>query len=146
MARYRYIAVPASGGAREEITIEADNVQEAAGKLRGRGMLPLTFLGEEDAASGRKLFKAHADGYDIAKLNHSAKIHNADLVGKEFNYRQIVRYKEIGEVHRALKILKKVDDLRLNRHIERRYGLVTDNELRLYRERSGNTDPLSLSA
>ncbi len=65
MPRYRYIAVPAAGGAREEISIEADSPQEAAGKLRGRAMLPLTFLGEEGAENGRKLFKAHADGYEF---------------------------------------------------------------------------------
>ena len=65
MPRYRYIAVPAAGGAREEVTIEADSVAEAAGKLRSRAMLPLSFLGEEGAADSRKIFKAHADGYEF---------------------------------------------------------------------------------
>ena len=65
MPRYRYIAVPAAGGAREEVTIEADSAAEAAGKLRSRAMLPLSFLGEEGAADSRKIFKAHADGYEF---------------------------------------------------------------------------------
>lgn len=65
MPQYRYIAVPAAGGAREEVTIEADSIQEAAGKLRGRGMLPLGYLGEVGAESGRKWFKAQADGYEF---------------------------------------------------------------------------------
>ncbi|MBO5689038.1 MAG: type II secretion system protein GspF, partial [Lentisphaeria bacterium] len=65
MPQYRYIAVPAAGGAREEVTIEADSMQEAAGKLRGRAMLPLVYLGETGAESGRKWFKAQADGYEF---------------------------------------------------------------------------------
>ena len=65
MAQYRYIAIPSSGGARETVSVEADSVNEAAGKLRSRGMLPLTFLGEEDGEKTGRLFKAHADGYEF---------------------------------------------------------------------------------
>ena len=81
----------------------------------------------------------------VTKLHHRAEVHNAYLIRDELNYRQIVRNEEVCEVHGLLKALKKVDDLRLDRHVERRYGLVADNELRINGERSCDTDSLPLT-
>ena len=39
-----------------------------------------------------------------------------------------------------------VEDLRLNRDVERRDGLVGDDELRIERERTREADPLALAA
>ena len=82
----------------------------------------------------------------VTELYHRAEVHDADLVGNELNDREVVRDEEIGEVHRLLKALQKVDNLRLDRNVESGNGLVTYYELRLYRECSSNTDSLSLSA
>ncbi len=65
MPRFRYIAMPLSGGDREEIVIEADTPSEALGKLRGRAMVPLSFLGEDGTGNDKRLFCAHADGYEF---------------------------------------------------------------------------------
>ena len=45
-----------------------------------------------------------------------------------------------------LQVLEHVDDLSLDRHIQRRYCLVADNELRLGRKCPGDADSLALSA
>ncbi len=53
--------------------------------------------------------------------------------------------KQIGELKFPLKPDQKVDHLRLNGNIQRRDRLVTDNKLRVNRQRSRNPNPLSLS-
>ena len=45
-----------------------------------------------------------------------------------------------------LQLLEQVDDLRLDRHVQRRHRLVADDELRLERERARDADPLALAA
>ena len=45
-----------------------------------------------------------------------------------------------------LELLHQVDDLRLDRDVERRHGLVADEEVRVERERAGEADPLPLAA
>src|SRR2546422_3905280 len=45
-----------------------------------------------------------------------------------------------------LQVLQQVQDLRLDRHVERRHRLVADENLRLQGEAAGDCDPLSLAA
>ena len=45
-----------------------------------------------------------------------------------------------------LEVLEQVDDLRLDRHVERRDRLVADDEVGLERERAGDADALPLAA
>ena len=45
-----------------------------------------------------------------------------------------------------LQVLEEVDDLRPDRHVERRHRLVGDDELRVQRQRTGDADPLALAA
>lgn len=52
MALYRYIAAR-PGKNPEEIVIEGDNDKESLAKLRRRGMIPVRFLGVDDAGSKR---------------------------------------------------------------------------------------------
>ena len=52
MALYKYIAAH-PGKAPEEIVIEGDNEKESLAKLRRRGMIPVRFLGVDDAGSKR---------------------------------------------------------------------------------------------
>ena len=47
---------------------------------------------------------------------------------------------------RACRSREQVDDLRLDRHVERRDRLVADDEPRLDRERARDADPLALAA
>ena len=59
---------------------------------------------------------------------------------------QIMSDKQIGQSQLFLKILKHIDHLCLYRNIKRRNRLVTDNKLRVYRKRTGNTHTLPLSS
>jgi hypothetical protein len=49
---------------------------------------------------------------------------------------QVVRDKKVSDAVLLLQIAKQIDDLRLDGDIERTYGFVTNNELRLNRERA----------
>jgi len=53
---------------------------------------------------------------------------------------------QVGEPLLALQIHHQVDDLRLDRHVERGNGLVGDDQLGIERQRAGNRNPLALAA
>ena len=53
---------------------------------------------------------------------------------------------EVGEPELCLEVLEQVDDLRLDGHVQRRDGLVRDDELRAHRERARDADALALTA
>ena len=52
---------------------------------------------------------------------------------------------QICQLSCLLQFFQHVDNLRLNRYIQSRDRLITDDEFRIYRKRTGNTDTLSLS-
>ena len=59
---------------------------------------------------------------------------------------EIVRDEDVGQAEPLLQILQQVDDLRLDRDVERRYRLVADDQLGLDGERAADRDPLRLAA
>ena len=59
---------------------------------------------------------------------------------------EIMRDEDVGKAEPVLQIPQQVQDLRVDRDVERRYRLVADDELRLDRERAGDGDPLALAA
>ena len=82
----------------------------------------------------------------IATLDDAAEIHHRHFVAHLADHAQIVADEEIGEAHLRLQVEQEIDDLRLDRHVERRDRLVADQEPRLGRQRAGQHDPLALAA
>ena len=70
----------------------------------------------------------------------------AIAVGDVLHDREIVRDEDVGEAEPRLQLLQEVEDLRPDRHVERRHRLVADDELRLDRKRPGDADALALPA
>jgi hypothetical protein len=64
-------------------------------------------------------------------LDDLAEIHHGDAVGDVLHDRQVVRDEDVGEAEAGLQVAQQVDDLRLDRHVERRDRLVADDELGL---------------
>src|SRR6266508_6015651 len=62
------------------------------------------------------------------------------------DHRQIVSDEQVGEFELLPQVLQKINDLCLNGHVQRRDWFVEDQELRVYLQRAGDTDPLALSA
>ena len=62
------------------------------------------------------------------------------------HHREVVADEEVGEPELLLQVLEQVDDLRLDRDVERGDRLVADDELRVERQRPGDADALALAA
>ena len=60
-------------------------------------------------------------------FNDAAQIHHCDAVADVLHHREIVRDEEVREVKLLLQVFEQVDDLRLNRYVERGDGLVADD-------------------
>ena len=57
---------------------------------------------------------------------------------------EIVGDEQVREIELGLKLLEQVHDLRLDRDVERRDGLVADEELGVQGQRACEADPLAL--
>ena len=79
-------------------------------------------------------------------LDDLAGAHHHDPVGDIVHHREVVRDEQIGDFELLLQILQQVEDLGLDRDIQRRDRLVADQELGLERQRPRNTDALALTA
>ena len=82
----------------------------------------------------------------VRRLDDLAEIHHRDAVGHVLDDREIVADEQQREAEPALQVLEQVDDLRLDRHVERRHRLVADDEVGLGGERAGDADALALAA
>ncbi len=63
-----------------------------------------------------------------------------------FDHRQVVGDEEIGQAEVLLQFDEQVEDLGLDRDIERGNRFVADDEFRLEGERAGDADALALAA
>ena len=77
-------------------------------------------------------------------LHKVSQIHNANRIGNMLHHAQIVGNKQVSQLILLLQIFQKIDDLRLNAHVERGDRLVADDETGRNNERSCNTDSLAL--
>ena len=82
----------------------------------------------------------------VSQLDHPAQIHDRDAVRDMADHKKIMCDKQVGQVHLGLKLVKHIDDLCLNRHVERGYRLVADHKVRIHGQGSRDADPLALSA
>ena len=62
------------------------------------------------------------------------------------HHRKVMGDKHISKIHALLKIHQKIQDLRLNRNIQRRNRLVTDHKLRIQDQSPGDADSLAAAA
>ena len=117
--------------------------------------------GEHNAITGRRRIGHRHRGQQRLRVRHQrlaieiggrcelddlAEIHDRDTRRDVLDDGEIVRDEEIGEATIALEILQEIDHLRLNRNVECRYRLVTDDQLGLHRERPRDADALPLAA
>ena len=80
------------------------------------------------------------------ELDELPEVHHRDAVAQELDRREVVRDEEAREAHLALQVAKQVEDRRLHRHVERRNGLVRDQDARLEDQRTREPDALALPA
>lgn len=75
-----------------------------------------------------------------------AEIHHGDAIRDVLDHGKPVRDEEIGQPELLLKILKQIDDLRLNRNVERRNRFIANDQLWVECECSCDADTLPLAA
>ena len=79
-------------------------------------------------------------------LDDLAEVHDGDPVAHVADDREVVRDEEVGEPQLVLQVGEQVEDLRLDRDVERRDRLVADDQLGMQRERARDADALALTA
>ena len=95
---------------------------------------------------GVRMDRVVEDLVGLRQLDHVAEVHDADAVGDVLDDGQVVRDEHVGQVLVLLEVEQQVDDLGLNRHVQRGNSLVADDELRVRGERAGDADALPLAA
>ena len=79
-------------------------------------------------------------------FDDAAQVHHRNARGDVLDHGKIVRDKNKRQAEPALQIGQKIDDLRLDRNVERRHRFVADDELRLGGECAGDANTLALAA
>src|SRR3954465_14701192 len=80
------------------------------------------------------------------KLDGAAEVHDHHAVRDMADDVPIVGDEDVGGPEVVLQVLEQVEDLRLDRDVERRHRLVADDQLRIDRERTRDADALALAA
>ena len=82
----------------------------------------------------------------VRQLDDLAEVHDRHAVAHVAHDRQVVGDEDERQPEVALEVAQQVEDLRLDRDVERGDRLVGDDQLRLERERAGDADALALAA
>ena len=82
----------------------------------------------------------------VSGLDDLSQIHHRYDMGDLPHHGQIVSDEEVGDSKSGLDVLEQVDDLCLDRYVERRNGFIGDYELRFQRESPGDPYALPLTA
>ncbi len=82
----------------------------------------------------------------ISILDEVAQVHNTNRVGDVLNNGQVMRDEQIGQTKLLLQVAQEVDDLRLNGNVKCGNRLIAENEIRIQRKRTSDTNSLTLTA
>ena len=115
------------------------------GRVGGHGARAPGRLGRQQLA-GVGVLRVAEDVLDRALLDDLAALHHADPVGDAAHDAQVVADEQHRQPFVALEFGQKVQDLRLDRHVERRRRLVRDQKLGPVRQRHRDHHPLPLPA
>ena len=85
------------------------------------------------------------DSFGFGEFNGFAQVHHHDSMADVLNDGEVMRNEEVGDAALLLEVLQKIYDLRLDGDIECTDGFVTDDHLRLNRERPRYPDALTLA-
>ncbi|CUK21701.1 Uncharacterised protein [Achromobacter sp. 2789STDY5608615] len=86
------------------------------------------------------------DGAARADLDDLAQVHHRHAMADPLDNRHVVRDEQERHAQLALQVQQQVDDLRLDRHVQRRHGFVGDHHLGIERQGPRDADALALAA
>jgi hypothetical protein len=82
---------------------------------------------------------------DLADLNHLAEIHDHDPIAQILDDVEVMADEHVGQPELRFQIHQQVEDLCLNRFIERGHRLVENDQARFERQRASDVDALALA-
>src|SRR5260370_8139984 len=82
----------------------------------------------------------------VGDVGDVAEMHDHHAVADGTDDREVMRDEQIRELELALQVLEQVDDLSLDRNVERRERLVGHHQLRIQGEHARDTNALPLAA
>ena len=154
----RDLAERRRGLAADRLGVAAAWVEVAAGRRRGRAG---DVAGEDDGLVlgvrvrlrhrreqrlGVGVPRAPVEVAGVGELDDLSHVHDRDAVGDVLDDAQVVRDEDDTEVQLALQLLQQVEDLGLDRDVQRRDRLVGDDQHRVGHQRAGDADALALAA
>src|SRR5215831_2000911 len=80
----------------------------------------------------------------VGQLHDPTQIEHENAVADVAHHRKVVGYENQGQAEFALQIHQQIDDLGLDRDVERRDGLVADDQLRFQDHGASDPDALAL--
>src|SRR6185503_11321792 len=78
-------------------------------------------------------------------FDDAAQVHHRDRVADVLHHRQVMADEQVSQTPLALQLQHQVEDLALDRHVQRRDRFVGDHELGLQGQRAGDADALPLA-
>ena len=79
-------------------------------------------------------------------FDHAAQIHDGHRIADMAYDAQVMGDEDVGQAQRFLQFHEQVEDLGLDRHVERGHGFVADQHLRFHGQGACDSQPLALTA
>jgi hypothetical protein len=148
------LAQPRVFGRAARLGVRAAGVETAAGRRieRARNVaLQRDTLGAQGGGGlgnrrqqrmGVGMQRSGVDGLFVGDLDQLTELHHRHAVADVLYDGKIMGNEQIGESEALLQILQQVDDLRLDRHVERRHRLVADDQVGIDPQRTGDAAAL----
>ena len=86
------------------------------------------------------------DGAARTQLDDLAEVHHAHTVSDSLHHGEVVADEQVRQSHLFLQIHHQVDDLRLDRDVQRGHRFIGDHQLGPQRQGSGDADALPLTS
>jgi hypothetical protein len=81
----------------------------------------------------------------LSELHDTTQIHDSHTIADMLDHGEIVSNEKVGKVKRLLQILEEVKHLGLNGDVQRRHGLIGNDQLWVQGQGTGNGDSLTLA-
>jgi len=132
-------------------------VEAAAGRRVGRGwdvalqddpllaVARVRIRDRRQQGDGVRVARVSVDLVDVGQLRHHAQVHDPDPVADVLHDGQVVGDEQVGQPQLLLEVVEEIQDLALDRDIERRDRFVEDHEFRVEGEGTGDADALALA-
>jgi len=110
--------------------------------------LPLRFRVDHrdrgEQCFGIRVLGRTANGLGISGFDNPPQVHDQNALANVLHHSQIMGHEQIRHTMITLEVLEQIDDLSLNGHIQRAHRLVADNQPRLDRQGTGDSNTLAL--